>query len=158
VVSEIAPDTAPESLPILYQDQRLVIVDKPSGLLVHRSPIDRHETRFALQILRDQLGQRVYTIHRLDKGTSGVLAFGLNPDAAREYSAIFAQRGVVKTMSRWYGWPAAGAHRSATAVGRAHGRNPPHLRNRKRHFDAWRRSSSRCASIATRRHVMRWSN
>ena len=103
------PAATPETLPILYRDERLVVVDKPSGLLVHRSPIDRHETRFALQILRDQLGQRVYAIHRLDKGTSGVLAFGLNPDTAREYGAIFAQRSVVKTyVALVRGWPAVG--------------------------------------------------
>ena len=41
-----------ETLPVLYLDDRMVVVDKPSGLLVHRSPIDRHETRFALQIVR----------------------------------------------------------------------------------------------------------
>jgi tRNA pseudouridine65 synthase len=108
VVNEIAPTAAPETLPVLYRDERLVVVDKPSGLLVHRSPIDRHETRFALQILRDQLGQRVYTIHRLDKGTSGALAFGLDPDTAREYGAIFAQRSVIKTyVALVRGWPAA---------------------------------------------------
>jgi tRNA pseudouridine65 synthase len=100
-------DAARETLPILYRDERLVVVDKPSGLLVHRSPIDRHETRFALQMLRDQLGQRVYTIHRLDKGTSGALAFGLDPEAASEYSALFAQREVVKTyVALVRGWPA----------------------------------------------------
>lgn len=96
-----------ETLPILHRDERLVVVDKPSGLLVHRSPIDRHETRFALQILRDQLGQRVYTIHRLDKGTSGALAFGLDPDTAREYSHLFARREVRKTyVALVRGWPA----------------------------------------------------
>jgi tRNA pseudouridine65 synthase len=107
VVTGVAPTAAPETLPVLYRDERLVVVDKPSGLLVHRSPIDRHETRFALQILRNQLGQRVYTIHRLDKGTSGVLAFALDPDTAREYGAIFAQRGVIKTyVALVRGWPA----------------------------------------------------
>jgi tRNA pseudouridine65 synthase len=100
------PTATRETLPVLYRDDRLVVVDKPSGLLVHRSPIDRHETRFALQILRDQLGQRVYTIHRLDKGTSGVLAFGLDPDAASEYAALFAQREVIKTYAALVrGWP-----------------------------------------------------
>ncbi len=99
---------ARETLPILYQDARLVVVDKPSGLLVHRSPIDRHETRFALQILRDQLGQRVYPLHRIDKGTSGALAFALDPDTAREYAAAFAQRGVEKTyVALVRGWPPA---------------------------------------------------
>jgi tRNA pseudouridine65 synthase len=106
MVTEVAVAPLPETLPILYRDERLVVVDKPSGLLVHRSPIDRHETRFALQILRDQLGQRVYTIHRLDKGTSGVLAFGLDPDTARECSAIFAQRTATKTyVALVRGWP-----------------------------------------------------
>jgi tRNA pseudouridine65 synthase len=101
-------DDARETLPILYRDERLIVVDKPSGLLVHRSPIDRHETRFALQLLRDQLGQRVYTIHRLDKGTSGAIAFGLDPATAREYSALFAQREVVKTyVALVRGWPEA---------------------------------------------------
>lgn len=101
-----APATVPATLPVLYRDDRLVVVDKPSGLLVHRSPIDRHETRFALQMLRDQLGQRVYTIHRLDKGTSGVLAFGLDPNAARDYAALFAQRDVTKTyVALVRGWP-----------------------------------------------------
>jgi len=106
-MSAEAPNAAPETLPILYRDERLVVVDKPSGLLVHRSPIDRHETRFALQLLRDQLGQRVYTIHRLDKGTSGVLAFGLDPATARDYAALFAQRVVGKTyVALVRGWPA----------------------------------------------------
>jgi tRNA pseudouridine65 synthase len=96
----------PETLPILYRDERLVVVDKPSGLLVHRSPIDRHETRFAMQILRDQLGQRVYTIHRLDKGTSGVLAFALDPAMARDCMAAFARREVAKTyLALVRGWP-----------------------------------------------------
>ncbi len=108
MVTDTDDAQAPAALPVLYRDERLVVVDKPSGLLVHRSPIDRHETRFALQIVRDQLGQRVYTIHRLDKGTSGALAFGLDPAAAREYSAIFAQRCVTKTyVALVRGWPAA---------------------------------------------------
>ena len=76
------PSSEPE-LPILYRDQYLVAINKPSGLLVHRSPIDRHETRFAIQLLRDQIGQRVYPVHRLDKPTSGVLLFALERDVAR---------------------------------------------------------------------------
>ncbi len=60
----------------------MVAVNKPSGLLVHRSPIDKRETRFALQTLRNQLGRHVYPVHRLDKPTSGVLLFALTPDIA----------------------------------------------------------------------------
>src|SRR5210317_1728353 len=68
---------------LLYRDDYLVAVNKPAGLLVHRSPIDRHETRFALQQVRDQLGQHVYPVHRLDKPTSGVLLFALSSEVAR---------------------------------------------------------------------------
>lgn len=71
-----------EQLEILYQDQHLVAVNKPSGLLVHRSMIDKHETRFALQLVRNQIGQRVYPVHRLDKPTSGVLLFALDSETA----------------------------------------------------------------------------
>lgn len=85
------------SLPILYQDDVLVAVNKPSGLLVHRSPIDRHETEFALQTVRDQIGRRVHPVHRLDKATSGALVFALDPDAARAMMAAFQQGAVEKT-------------------------------------------------------------
>lgn len=71
-----------EELPVLFRDEHIVVIDKPAGLLVHRSDIDRHETRFAIQILRDQIGQRVWPAHRLDRGTSGVLLFGLSSESA----------------------------------------------------------------------------
>lgn len=83
-------------LPIVYQDEHLVVIDKPPGLLVHRSEIDRHETRFAVQLLRDQLGRRVHPAHRLDKGTSGLLVFAFEPAVAAALGAAFAGRAVEK--------------------------------------------------------------
>lgn len=84
-------------LRIIYQDDYLVAIVKPSGLLVHRSNIDRHETRFALQLLRDQLGQHVYPVHRLDKPTSGVLLFALSSDIASQLSAYFREHQLQKS-------------------------------------------------------------
>ncbi len=84
-------------LPIIYQDERVVAIHKPSGLLVHRSELDRHETRFAVQLLRDQLGRHVYPAHRLDRGTSGVLVFALDKDTARSLGGQFERQEVVKT-------------------------------------------------------------
>jgi len=84
-------------LTILFRDPHLIAIDKPAGLLVHRSAIDRRETRFALQLLRDQIGQRVYPVHRMDKPTSGVLLFALHVDAARRMTALFTERRVHKT-------------------------------------------------------------
>lgn len=83
-------------LEILYQDEHLVAINKPAGLLVHRSNIDRHETRFAVQLLRDQIGHHVFPVHRLDKPTSGVLLFALNAGVARQMMAVFINGNVRK--------------------------------------------------------------
>lgn len=84
------------TLRLLYQDEYLVAIDKPAGLLVHRSWLDRHETQFAMQMTRDLIGQHVYPVHRLDRPTSGVLLFALDPQTARTLSEDFAQHRVQK--------------------------------------------------------------
>jgi tRNA pseudouridine65 synthase len=84
-------------LEILYQDEYLVAINKPSGLLVHKSMIDRHEIYFAMKMLRDQIGQWVYPIHRLDKPTSGVLLFALDKHTAKLMSEQFREHTIKKT-------------------------------------------------------------
>lgn len=84
-------------LEILYQDQWLVAVNKPAGWLVHRSWLDRHETVFVMQTLRDQIGQHVFTVHRLDRPTSGVLLLALSSEVARLLSQQFEQHAMQKT-------------------------------------------------------------
>ena len=84
-------------LTILYRDDCLVAVRKPAGLLVHRTDLDRHETRFAVQMLREQLGRRVWPAHRLDRGTSGVLLFALDPETMAVLSRQFEAGMVAKT-------------------------------------------------------------
>lgn len=83
-------------LSILYQDEYIVVIDKPSGLLVHRSMIDKHETRFALQLVRDQIGQYVYPVHRLDKPTSGVLVMALSSEIAAKLTVQFSDKLIRK--------------------------------------------------------------
>lgn len=85
-----------EKLPIVYRDEHLVAVHKPAGLLVHRTFLDRHETRFAVQILRDQIGQHVWPAHRLDRGTSGALLFGLSAEIAGRLGRQFEDGSVGK--------------------------------------------------------------
>ena len=100
------PTDLPQPLLILHQDNDLVAINKPSGLLVHRSPIDKHETRFAVQQLRNQIGQHVYPLHRLDKPTSGVLVFALSSESASFYSQQFREHQIAKTyvaLVRGYG-------------------------------------------------------
>ncbi len=83
-------------LEILYQDEYLVAINKPTGLLVHKSMIDRHEIYFAMKMLRDQIGQWVYPIHRLDKPTSGVLLFALDSETAHSMNEQFKTHTIEK--------------------------------------------------------------
>ncbi|MEH8018041.1 tRNA pseudouridine(65) synthase TruC [Rheinheimera muenzenbergensis] len=82
-MSSAEPFVLQAPLTILYQDEHLVAIDKPSGMLVHRSFLDKHETVFVMQTLRDQIGQHVFPVHRLDRPTSGVLLFALSSEVAR---------------------------------------------------------------------------
>ena len=86
-----------DMFPILFRDEHLVAIHKPTDLLVHRTTIDAHERRVALQLLRQQLGRRVYPVHRLDKGASGVLLFALSREVGQALNALFAHRQVQKT-------------------------------------------------------------
>lgn len=95
--THVNSENAKERLEILYQDTDLIAIDKPAGLLVHRSSVDAHETQFALQMLRDQLGQEVHPCHRLDKPTSGVLLFALSREAHRLAQDAFAAQRTEKT-------------------------------------------------------------
>jgi tRNA pseudouridine65 synthase len=98
-------------LQILWQDEDMVAVHKPEGWLVHRTGLDAHETRFVMQTLRDQLGRHVFPVHRLDKGTSGVLIMALHAQAARALCTVFEAQQVRKRyLAMVRGWPALSAH------------------------------------------------
>lgn len=81
---------------ILYRDAACVVVNKPSGMLLHRSLIDSRETVFLVQTVRNLLGQRVYPVHRLDRPTSGVVLFALDSVAAHLLARQFEARTVDK--------------------------------------------------------------
>ena len=83
-------------LDILYQDDHLVAINKPHGLLVHRSPIASDATEFALQLLRDQLERHVFPAHRLDRKTGGVLLFALSKEVEKLVQQQFQENRVDK--------------------------------------------------------------
>lgn len=82
---------------ILYQDDYLIAINKPSGWLVHRSWLDKNEKVVVMQTLRDQIGQHVFPVHRLDRPTSGVLLFALSSEIAKLLALQFANRQPQKT-------------------------------------------------------------
>ena len=96
-------------LRVLHCDNELVAIDKPAGLLVHASALDAQENITAVDLLRQQLGERVAPIHRLDKGTSGVLLFARHADAARKWGLAFEKGEVGKRyLALVRGWPDVG--------------------------------------------------
>ncbi len=92
----------------IYRDQWLLVVHKPAGLLVHRSPIDRHETEFALQYARAMNGgEYVYPLHRLDRPTSGLLVFARDAQTASILGKTMMSGEVGKTyLAMVRGWTA----------------------------------------------------
>ncbi len=84
-------------LQIIYKDEYLVAINKPPGLLVHRTRLANDADVFALQTLRNQINQHVYPIHRLDRKTSGVLLFALNEDIHKSMQKAFAEKQIQKT-------------------------------------------------------------
>jgi len=87
---------APE-LEILFQDEFLIAINKPAGHLVHPADEPKDDDLVAMKILRDQIGQKVYTIHRLDRPTCGVLLFGLEPSATKKLHRALEDHSIKKS-------------------------------------------------------------
>lgn len=83
-------------LEIVFSDEHLIAINKPHGLLVHRSPIAMDAEEFALQLLRDQINQWVNPVHRLDRKTGGVLLFALNKEVEKSMQQLFSENAIEK--------------------------------------------------------------
>lgn len=81
---------------LVYQDEHLVVVNKPAGMLVHRSRVADGEKVFLLQTLRDQLGQHVFPVHRLDRPTSGLMALTTSGEMAANLVGQWQTAAVAK--------------------------------------------------------------
>ncbi|TLX73257.1 pseudouridylate synthase [Labilibacter sediminis] len=86
-------------LEIIYQDEYMVVINKPHGLLVHKSSLAADAEEFALQLLRDQIKKKVFPVHRLDRKTSGLLLFGLSGEVASKIQAIMEKPETQKTYT-----------------------------------------------------------
>lgn len=94
-MSRPSPDIEP--LRILYQDDFLLAIDKPCGMLVHPGAEPIAAEWIAMKRVRDQLGQHVFPVHRLDRPTSGVLLFALDRESSSLTQQQFQRREVKKT-------------------------------------------------------------
>ncbi len=91
------PEFSKLELEVIYQDDYLVAINKPHGLLVHRSKYADEAKVFAVQELRNQLDRHVFPCHRLDRKTSGVLLFALDGQTNSAMQQQFAESKVIKT-------------------------------------------------------------
>jgi tRNA pseudouridine65 synthase len=84
------------SLYIIYQDEFLVAIDKPAGMIVHPGREPEGPEWIAMKRLRDELGKRVYPVHRIDRPTTGVLLMALDKQTAGLAQQAFELRKVMK--------------------------------------------------------------
>ncbi len=86
-------------LPILYSDTYFTVVNKPSGMLVHRTSIAEDDKPVALQLLREQLGFKVYPVFRIDRPASGIVVFAHTPEITRLLQEEFAKESSRKSYT-----------------------------------------------------------
>jgi tRNA pseudouridine65 synthase len=107
-MSGTAAESTPDdlSIPVLFADAQLAVVDKPARLMAHDSGLARGESDFLADRLRAQFGRPVSLIHRLDRATSGCLLVAFDKDTARALGEQFMTRAVEKTyLAVCRGWP-----------------------------------------------------
>lgn len=84
-------------LDIIYEDQYLVAINKPHGLLVHPSGIAEETRETAMYLLKEQLGNKwIYVTHRLDSKTAGVILFAINAKVQKKINHQFEKRLIKK--------------------------------------------------------------
>jgi len=93
---ELPLQVTPPLIEILYQDEYIVAINKPYGYFVHKSSLDATSDKIIMYLLRDQLRQKVFPAHRLDRKTSGVLLFALDQETHKALSIDFQERKVEK--------------------------------------------------------------
>jgi tRNA pseudouridine65 synthase len=95
-----AQSIAAPTFEILHREDGFIAINKPAGYHVHNPEDPRHKVSRDLVImnnLRDQIGQYVYPVHRIDVGTDGVLLFALNKANASNLCQQFQDGSVRKT-------------------------------------------------------------
>lgn len=99
-------ETGTPPLQVLFEDERIAVINKPAGLMVHDSKLARGETEFLADLLREQFGRPIFLIHRLDRGTSGCLLIAFDRDVAGQLGRDFMSRDVEKDyLAICRGWP-----------------------------------------------------
>ena len=94
--ADFISETLDRPLEVVYRDEHLIAVFKPAGLMVHRGEISSGEEPALLQALRDQVGQFLYPIHRIDRPTAGLVLMATSSSVAAGLGELFMSHRVLK--------------------------------------------------------------
>ncbi len=81
---------------ILYEDESIIVVDKPEALPVHKNDFMQHDADYLTKLLGKQLGKGIYNVHRLDAKTSGIMVLALSSEVAGTLTKMFENKEVEK--------------------------------------------------------------
>lgn len=84
-------------IPVLYQDEFLIVVSKPIDLPVHKNDFMPHDADYLTKLLGDSTGKWIYNVHRLDSKTSGVIVLAFSTEVAHQMALQFENKEVDKT-------------------------------------------------------------
>jgi tRNA pseudouridine65 synthase len=85
------------NIPVVYQDEHIIVVDKPVDLPVHKNDFMQHDADYLTKLIGDLTGKWIYNVHRLDSKTSGLIVLAFSPEIAHEMALKFEHKEVKKT-------------------------------------------------------------
>lgn len=83
-------------IPIIYQDDYLIVVNKPVDLPVHKNDFMPHDADYLTKLVGDITGKWIYNVHRLDSKTSGLIVLALSSEVAHKMALLFEQKAITK--------------------------------------------------------------
>lgn len=84
-------------IPIIYQDEHLIVVDKPIDLPVHKNDFMANDAPYLTKLIGDITGKWIFNVHRLDSKTSGVMVLAFSSEMAHDLTLQFERKEVDKT-------------------------------------------------------------
>ena len=88
-----------ENIPIIYQDDHIVVCNKLVNLPVHKNDFMPHDAPYLTKLVGNELGRSIYNVHRLDAKTSGIIILALSPEVAKNLTLQFERKQVKKNYS-----------------------------------------------------------
>jgi tRNA pseudouridine65 synthase len=94
--ADFVAENLQQPIQVVYEDEDFVAVFKPAGVIVHRGPSTLESEPVLLQILRDQLQEFLYPVHRLDRPTAGLVLMAKSSEIASKLGQMFMAQSVQK--------------------------------------------------------------